>query len=86
MLNGQQCFYKKKTSLHFTQKLNDFCTASTQRIRHRRDLDEMGEDHPLRGLVIRCLEDDPLDRPTATEIIEQLQSPDFRRGERTSHQ
>ena len=55
-------------------------TVSTKRIGHRRDLDEIGDDHPLRELVTRCLEEDPLDRPTASEIIKQLENPDFVKG------
>jgi len=51
-------------------------------IRRSEDINEMRPDHPLRPIVIRCLNNVPEERPSATELVELLelfktQSDDF---------
>lgn len=41
-------------------------------IRRSEDLEEMGPDHPLHNLVLKCLENIPEKRPSAGEIEEEL--------------
>ena len=40
--------------------------------RRHEDLEEMGPSHPLRNLVLQCLENSPEERPSAGEIKEKL--------------
>ena len=41
-------------------------------VRRSEDLEAMGPFHPLRNLVEGCLKNNPEDRPTAAEIVEEL--------------
>ena len=41
-------------------------------VRRNKDLNRMGENHPLRPLAERCLSDDPDNRPTVVDIISEL--------------
>ena len=41
-------------------------------LRRRDDLSKLPQDHPLRPLVILCLEDDPKKRPQSTQLYEHL--------------
>ena len=42
-------------------------------VRRNKDLNRMGENHPLRPLAERCLSDDPDNRPTVVDIISELE-------------
>ena len=41
-------------------------------LRRRDDLSKLPQDHPLKPLVILCLEDDPKNRPQSTQLYEHL--------------
>ena len=41
-------------------------------LRRRDDLSKLPQDHPLKPLVILCLEDDPKKRPQSTQLYEHL--------------
>ena len=41
-------------------------------LRHGDDLSKLPQDHPLKPLVILCLEDDPKKRPQSTQLYEHL--------------
>lgn len=45
-------------------------------IRRSEDLHDINPEHPLRSLVLLCLEDEPQDRPTAEDLVNALT--DFR--------
>ena len=45
----------------------------SERIRRRRDIDDMDLLHPVRELVLQCLEDKPSKRPRAFSIVNYLQ-------------
>ena len=36
------------------------------------DLENLDKDHPARPLIVRCLQDDPATRPSATELHQIL--------------
>ncbi len=36
-------------------------------------LKEMGETHPLKALAVHCLQDNPSERPSAAEVVEELE-------------
>ena len=40
--------------------------------RRKEDLDHLPERHPLKQLILKCLQNDPHDRPSAKELLEQL--------------
>ena len=43
-----------------------------ERERRKEDLDHLPESHPLKLLILRCLENDPNDRPCIKELYKQL--------------
>lgn len=43
-----------------------------ERERRKEDLDHLPESHPLKPLILRCLENDPNDRPCIKELYKQL--------------
>lgn len=58
-------------------------------IRRSEDLHEITVEHPLRQLVLRCLEDDPDNRPTAFDLVNELSehknNNDFQRSQDSLH-
>ena len=48
------------------------CTVK-EIVRRREDLSKLVEDHPLKPLILSCLEDDPKERPDIVEVHTQLQ-------------
>ena len=42
-------------------------------VRRREDLSKLEEDHPLKPLILSCLEDDPKQRPDIVRVHTQLQ-------------
>ena len=44
--------------------------------RRKKELEEMGSLHPLRDIVLQCLENDPRRRPTISEVIRDLRRND----------
>ena len=58
-------------------------------IRRSEDLHEIDLEHPLRPLVLHCLENDPKDRPTAPELVNELiehkNHSDFQRSQDSLH-
>ena len=43
-------------------------------VRRREDLSKLEEDHPLKPLILSCLEDDPKERPDIVTVHTQLQA------------
>ena len=43
-------------------------------VRRREDLSKLEEDHPMKPLILSCLEDDPKERPDIVEVHTQLQA------------
>ena len=43
--------------------------------RRQKYLEAIGSEHPLMGLILRCLRNDPTDRPTAREIVSSALNP-----------
>ena len=67
-------------SFHRISLLMLVLPASVACLRHHKDFGEMEGDHPLRGLVMSCLEYDPTLRPTASDIVQQLKSQELETG------
>ena len=41
--------------------------------RRQPDLSEIPEDHPLKPIILQCLQDNPVDRPNTVTVLEEIQ-------------
>ena len=42
-------------------------------VRRQSDLSKIAEDHPLEPIILRCLQDNPRDRPNSAAVLKELQ-------------
>ena len=56
-----------------TRSVSGRLIALSEAERRQRYLQEVGHDHPLMNLILKCIDNDPRSRPSAKDIVQQLQ-------------